>query len=445
MLPGILIVLVFLVLAGLMMTRKMPALLALPVMAVAIGVIVAVSLGLPLTALATGQEKPPPNLRDFIFTTILTDGAARLAGAMMFAIFGAILSQVVMRQGIAQRIVRVAAEFAGDRKMVLAAVMTAAIAVCFASLTGLGAVIMIGSLALPIMIGAGLSPRYAACLMLFAISVGGCFNMANMGLYINVLKLDLSTVKQFAWSYGTLLALTAAAFLVLHGRRESRGFAWAVDLGSPPSGVPLPALLTPLVPIALIMMPWPFSLMLDPWPIIPAFLVGILYGLITTDPRRIIANMTACVLEGLKDVSPVLGLFIGIGMVLNAMMDPATSQIMSPFISAVVPTSRLGFIVFFTALAPLGLYRGPLNFIGLGAGFAALTLANNLLPPSAVMAAFLGVGQVQGVCDPTNTHNVWLAQFTHGATEDFMKRTLPFVWGFVLLALLWAVFIGKVI
>ncbi|NDD28869.1 MAG: transporter [Proteobacteria bacterium] len=436
MLYGSLIVLVFLVLAGLMMARKMPALLALPVMAVAIGLIAAFAGGLPLTAVAIEGGKAPPNVRDFIFQTILTEGSSRLAGAMMFAVFGAVLSQVVMRQGIAQRIVRVAAEYAGDHKMALAFVMTCAVSLVFMSLTGLGAVIMVGSLALPILIGAGLSPRFAACLMLFGISIGGCFNFANMGTYIDVLKLDLATVRQFSVAYGTLLALTAAVFMLLESRAESRRLAWALDLGSSGPQVPAPALLTPLVPIGLIM-----GLH---WPIIPAFLAGILYGLLTTEPARVISNLTACILEGLKDMSPVIGLFIGIGMVLNAMMDPTTSAVMAPFISAVIPGTPFGFVAFFTLLAPLALYRGPLNFIGLGAGFAALVLSNHLLPAAAVMAAFLGVGQVQGVCDPTNTANVWIAQFTHTSTEELMKKTLPFVWGFVLIALVYAVVYGKV-
>lgn len=438
MLYGVLIVLVFLVLAGLMMTRKMPALLALPVMAVAVGLIAAFAAGLPWTAVAAAAgEKAPPNVRDFILQTILTEGSWKLGESMMYAVFGAILSQVVMRQGIAQRIVRVAAEFAGDHKLVLAFVMTAAVAGTFTALSGLGAVIMVGSLALPILIGAGISPTLAASLMLFGISIGGCFNFANMGSYKNVLGVGIETVQPISFTFGGLLALAAALFLLWESRKESRRFTWALDLGEAngPSVSPL-AMLTPFVPIVLI-------LVLG-CPVIPAFLVGSLYGLLATEPSRTIPNLTACVLEGLKDVSPVLGLFIGIGMVLNAMKDPTTMQIMSPFISAVVPTTTAGYIVVFTLLAPLALYRGPLNFIGLGAGFAGLVQASGLLPTPAILAIFLGVGQVQGVCDPTNTSNVWIAQFTHLSTEELLKKTLPFVWAFVLVALTYAVFIGKV-
>ncbi len=75
---------------------------------------------------------------------------------------------------------------------------------------------------------------------------------------------------------------------------------------------------------------------------------------------------------------------------------------------------------------------------GLGAGIAALILGAGLMPAVALMAAYFAVGQIQGVCDPTNTSNVSLATFTKSSTERFLKRTLPYVWGFVALALAYA-------
>jgi hypothetical protein len=60
------------------------------------------------------------------------------------------------------------------------------------------------------------------------------------------------------------------------------------------------------------------------------------------------------------------------------------------------------------------------------------------------MAAFLAVGQIQGVCDPTNTHNVWLATFSKSSTEKFLRMTLPYVWGFATAALAYSSMIDGV-
>ncbi len=427
-LPGLLLLCVFLVFAALMMTRRMPALLALPCMAVAIGAIAGLFFDWNAVPAEAGA---PRSLGEFVFTTILTDGPARLAGAMMYAIFGSILSQVVIRTGIAQRIIGVAAEYAGDRKILLAFLMTVVVAGCFTSVTGLGAVIMLGSLALPILVGAGLSGTFAAGLMLFAIALGGVFNPAILGFYQDTLKLPLEVVKDYVVMYGGLLALATLAFLVVGGWRERRAFAWAVAPEVPSSRVPLVALLTPILPIILIM--------LVDLPIIPAFLVGMFWGVLSTQPRKALDHLTAATLEGLKDVSPVIGLFMGIGMALNSMMAEPTKAVIAPFLQAVIPDSPLPFILFFTVFAPLALYRGPFNFYGLGAGVAGLILGTGLLPPVAILAAFFAVGQIQGVCDPTNTHNVWLAQFTRTSTEKLLKDTIPYVWAFVFIALTWAV------
>lgn len=449
------ILVTFAIFAALMMSRRMPALLALPCMAVIIAVISGSFYEWPapdkeMTTSVFGEVLARllgPGWNDtiashqpfieFVSQTVLTDGSARLANAMMYAVFGAILSQLVMRSGIAQRIVSVAAEYAGDRKLLLAFLLTAVVAFCFTTVTGLGAVIMLGSLVLPILLGAGLSAEFSACLMLFAIAIGGVFNPAILGFYVDTLEIPLADAKRYVLVYGGLLALAAGAFFLVRGRREAGSHAWAASV-SPvvSSNVPLASLFTPLIPIGLIMV-------LN-WGIIPAFIAGIIYGAVTTDFKRTLPNITAATLEGLKDISPVIGLFIGIGMALNAMMAEPTKAVMAPFLEGILPQSSAGFLIFFSLLAPLALYRGPLNFFGLGAGVAGLILGAGLMPAIAIMAAFFSVGQIQGVCDPTNTHNVWLATFTKCSTESFLKATIPYVWGFVVVALAYAALIDGV-
>jgi len=456
-LPGVLIIMTFGVFAGLMMSRKMPALLALPCMAVIIAVISGGFYDWPVAAEPVVSNSIFGKIMgqiggeawnnwltrnnafiQFISETVLTDGAAKLAKAMMYAVFGAILSQLVMRSGIAQRIVSVAAEYAGDRKMLLAFLLTVVVAVCFTTVTGLGAVIMLGSLVLPILLGAGLSAEFSACLMLFAIAIGGVYNPAILGFYVETLGIPMAVAKKYVAVYGGLLFLFLLVFFGVRGRRETESYAWAASVAPVElkGHVPLLALLTPLVPIGLIMV---FN-----WSIIPAFIAGIIYGALTTDARNALKNITAATLEGLKDIAPVIGLFVGIGMALNAMMADPTKAVMAPFLESILPQTSLGFLVFFSVLAPLALYRGPLNFYGLGAGVAGLILGAKLMPAVAIMAAFFAVGQIQGVCDPTNTHNVWLATFTKTSTEKFLKTTIPYVWGFVVAALTYAAVIDGV-
>jgi hypothetical protein len=44
------------------------------------------------------------------------------------------------------------------------------------------------------------------------------------------------------------------------------------------------------------------------------------------------------------------------------------------------------------------------------------------------MAALLSVGQIQGVCDPTNTANVWIANYVGGNVQQILRSTIRYVW-----------------
>ena len=131
-----LIILVFVIFAALMISRRMPAILAVPAMAVCVA------------AVARTPVKE-------ILENVITNGSARLASQYLMGFAGAMLGRVVMQTGIAESMIKRAAEFGGDRPLVVAVTLMIAIAWLFTTLTGLGAVIMVGGLALPIMISIG--------------------------------------------------------------------------------------------------------------------------------------------------------------------------------------------------------------------------------------------------------------------------------------------------
>jgi H+/gluconate symporter-like permease len=113
---GIVMLAVFALFAGLMYARVLPALLAVPSMAIVL-------------ALLAGST--PVDLAG-----VLVDGSVRLAPVFAYVIFGALLSRVTMSTGIAETIIGYAAEFGGDQPVVLALTLAAAVAVLFTSLYG---------------------------------------------------------------------------------------------------------------------------------------------------------------------------------------------------------------------------------------------------------------------------------------------------------------------
>ncbi|MHB9130146.1 MAG: hypothetical protein ACYDBB_03525 [Armatimonadota bacterium] len=613
---------IFLLLVAAMYLRVLPALLALPILAIA------------LASVAGMHYKD-------IFTTVVQDGSIRLSKWIIAAILGSILAQVVEKTGIAQTAVKKTAELGGDRPAILAVLLTIVIALLFTTLGGLGAVIMVATIVIPILLSLGLRPLYVGCLFLLAMSLGGAFNLVNWQAYKDTLGMTNVQIYAFALPFAVLMLLTTLAFLLIEGKRMGKARYKAVVTEEQETShpfVPWYALLTPIIPLlpvlffallpkmytrpaearftettndgikvsivhaapappppiititqhtykkivdgeymadpkklvkgsgevvltkanstalvvltpgksvkltdgdykmvplqttdlpqgqdiqlvqvdadpfipvpgeqpviiapkqtvtlgngkflASTVMPKSYSIYpapkaqafdAKPWtktemsvgfdsktglltltpeaaetnydfPITIALLLGIIYGGITTwrKGQSTVQLLTKASFDGVAAVGPALILMIGIGMVLNATMSNEVKAVITPALAAVVPHANgnvvftiLHYVVLFAVLAPLALYRGPLNLYGMGAGL--IGALKPLLPGGAIMGAFMSVGMIQGVCDPTNTHNVWIANYTNTDVQDILKRTLPYMWllaiiGLILSALLY--------
>jgi hypothetical protein len=132
--------------------------------------------------------------------------------------------------------------------------------------------------------------------------------------------------------------------------------------------------------------------------------------------------------DGITDAGPAIILMVGIGILYLAVTNATVKAVLSPILLNVVPTSMVGYIILFALIAPLALYRGPMNMFGLGSGIAALVISLNTLNPLAVMGAFLAAERIQCGADPTNTQNVWTANFCEVDVNTCTKKMLPYLW-----------------
>ncbi|MDZ7345025.1 MAG: citrate transporter, partial [candidate division KSB1 bacterium] len=171
------------------------------------------------------------------------------------------------------------------------------------------------------------------------------------------------------------------------------------------------------------------------WPATAGFFAGSLLALIITVRHDALQTFTKSVLESFETVAPAVMLIIGIGMLLNSVQHDQIKNALQPLLQALSPQSGILFVIIFTLLAPLSLYRGPLNIWGMGSGFATIMLTTGTLRPEAIMAMLMSVGAMQGVCDPTNTHNAWIASHNKVDTVDILKQMLIYIWPMVVVAL----------
>lgn len=422
------ILFVFLLFAALMISRKMPALLAVPLMAV----LIALGVELPYLNIGDGVEGFIGNLPGVttaiknILTNVISAGAIKLAPAYMAVVAGAMLGRVMIQTGIAEGIIKKAAEFGGEKPLVVSIFLMFITAVLFTSLTGLGAIIMVGSLVLPIMMSLGVPRRLAGTFFLLAFATGFIFNISLLQFYREILGVVGDGLPPEVFHFQLLLlgimSLGVAAYVFYTSRKTLElKFMKGGILGegkAKSSEPPAIAYLTPLIPLILY-----FGFSQYGWTAIPAFIAGSVFAVVVTDIRKSIQNLVASMIKGVEDAAPAVILMVGIGMLINALQLPGVKGALMPVFSNLPIGNSLSFVTFFFILSPLALYRGPFNLFGLGAGLFALIVSGGGAPPLAVLSVAMTLVQMQNVCDPTNTHNVWIANSVGVPVEDLTKST----------------------
>lgn len=155
--------------------------------------------------------------------------------------------------------------------------MVAAVAVLFTTLSGLGSIIMVGSIVLPILVSVGVPAISAACIFLMAFTTGLTFNIANWKTFSSIFSLDIEQIKGFE-IYLFAATLVATLVLVFVEFKRNARFAFSAPAGKQEETRQLKgitgalAMLTPVVPIILVA--------LLKVPVVPSFIAGIIWVLL---------------------------------------------------------------------------------------------------------------------------------------------------------------------
>jgi hypothetical protein len=204
------------------------------------------------------------------------------------------------------------------------------------------------------------------------------------------------------------------------------------------------AVFTPIIPLILILF---FGVNF-----LSAFILGIAYAYMITYRRDNISTLIKSLIEGSAVVLPAVILMFGIGWLLVSVIGPANMsqeylmenygttiwpvrELMVPFVEKIIPNNGWMYVITFVILAPLALYRGPLNVWGMGFGIASIMMAAGM-PSGAILGILWSVGQLQGISDPTNLQNVWIANEMKIDVQKILYNTLPYSWIFAFLGLI---------
>lgn len=422
MVRAILIIGFFLLIGALMMSRKLPTFLALILMAVGIAVIA----GVPFI----GTDADGNTIG--IFKEILEAGSYKMAAAMAAIIFGGWYGRMVTQTGVSRALITKAAELGGDRPLVICLVLYVVLAFLWTNLSGLGAIIMTGSIAMPIMMSVGIPSTLAASIFLLAVTTGFNFNFYQWQTFMGLTGVSQAEMQQFATYLFIITFVVSIAFILIEFKRNGIKYAFAADAGEADAALDedelikgwrgVLCMLAPLVPLVLVMA---FKIQ-----IIPAFLCGIIWLAVFSAGgfKKKMNMLSKTAFKSLEDVGPVIWLLVGIGMLVVSVMHPTVKEVLQPLLTAVIPHTRIPFILFFALLAPLSLYRGPLNLFGMGSGICAIIVAAGILSPQAAMGGFVAVERLQSVGCPTNSQNAWTCSYVGLDVNVITKKLLPALW-----------------
>lgn len=383
-----------------------------------------------------------------VVTDIFQSSVENYGKTIAIIVFGAWFGRVLVDTGIAGYIIKKTVELAGDKPLVTTLLLSIVCALIFTSAFGVGSVMAIGMIVLPILFSLGIDKKTALGAYLLAVAAGMYLNIA----YVNQFFAVFPNVKyndnyiRFAVIATIVHIAVMVAFILFNYTRAKKGGrvrAWAVSGTSEvkeTKALGWYCIIVPFIPIIMVSF---FK-----WQPIPSFLLGIFLGLLLT--RNITSYSLAVekVQKTLYDGIADSGLLIGMLYSVNIFQAAAkqVSPILQHLLGGIIPTAPVVILIAFCVLAPLALFRGPLMIWGSGIALVSIFQAMGVFNEMFLFALFLipPVAIVASAC-PTQSWTMWGLSYAKLEPKQYIKTNLPWAWAILIIVEIIAfVMIGNV-
>jgi hypothetical protein len=387
-----------------------------------------------------------------VLTNVFQTGPENYGKSILVNVFfGAFFGRVLMDTGIASTLIRKVTELGGDKPHITMSLLCIVTTVIFTSMTGIGPVISIAVIVLPIMLSLGIAAPIALFAFMGSIMAGIFSNIVNFKQY----QAMFATVKEEYASYSfntyfnfsiiasivALVVVLIVANVCLGKSKTSRAWAAAAPGSACTDNAPAISWISVILPVLLVVL---FNC-----PIILAFIVSALYALLTcgklkggfVEICRMLAKQFA---DGAVDVAPMVGFLLTLSMFNNAANYAA--PYFKTLFGGVIPTSALLLCVVFAILTPLGFFRGPMNLVGCGTAILAVVAATANWPIMFLYPLFATTTVAPQHLDITQSWVAWGFGYTKVNPKDYMKMSIPTGWiiGAILCATVYFMYGGLV-
>lgn len=361
----------------------------------------------------------------FILTDVLQKGANSYAPTAVLVIFGSWFGRVLVDTGIAGTIIRRSVELGGDKPAITTILLSLVVALIFTSTFGVGAVIAIGVIALPILMSLGVPKKLAVTS--FVMSVGAGMYL-NQTLYAQMVMI-FEGIEYKNWiSFGATAMLVQFLIIVcmilwnLRGGAQVRTWSAPAD-PSANRNVNFIAMFVPLVPVGMAIA---FG-----WQPVPCLFLGAILALLLTGNMWSLTRLSnicqKTLQDGVSDVATLLGLLFTLNM-----FNPAAQNavpIIQRLVGGTIPVDPWTVAMVVGVVAPLGLFRGPLMVWGVGAATAVIFTGIFGMPKElALPMIYVPTITMAISCCPTQSWNMWTVGYMKLEVGTFLKTGVPWGW-----------------
>jgi TRAP-type C4-dicarboxylate transport system permease large subunit len=363
------------------------------------------------------------------FLGAIENGATKYATLIVYLVMGVWFGRLLSETGIVETTIRYAAEWAGDRRVLATLLVCAACTFLATAMPG-GAptAISLGVIALPILFQLEIPKDIAITLFMGSLGAGWFISPAVAVPYSAFFggTQVINFSKAFPYLFVGLIVYLAIVWLfaiIYLTKYRVRG---ATNISSGKETLekrraPWYSLFSPVLLVVLIMV---FKV-----PVVPAFLIAIVYALLTSGRRSIKEHLdilNRSLLKGIDDGATLIGLWITVGILIVISQTPSVSNAIGAVFSLVFPTNPWLLALLLAIIGPIAMiYRGPLELIGAGAAFYTLLYQSKIFNPYLLYILALVTDKISGSMDPTSSGVLWCWTTNNVPQKAFLKRALP--------------------
>lgn len=389
-------------------------------------------------AFAPNAQMADMSIIDVIGNVFQTGPEGYAKSILVNIFFGAFFGRVLIETGIASTLIRKVVELGGDKPKVTMVLLCIVVLLCFTSMTGIGPVIAIAVIALPIMQALGIPSPIALFSFMGSIMCGILANVTNFKQYQGILDgmdpgkfadsaYTFQTYFQFAWIAAAIAFVIVMIVSCVALSRHAKSHAWAAAAApdSQPQGdAPAISWISVIMPILLVVL-----LQLQ---VIPAFIISALFALLTCGKLKngydkIAQLISKLFTDGAVDVAPMIGFLLTLSMFNNVAV--FAGPYFEAIIGSFIPHTALMLTILMAVIIPAGFFRGPTNLVGCGTAVAVVILsACSDLPVTFLYPLFAVTTIVPQHLDITQSWVAWGLGYTKVSSKGFMKYTIPVGW-----------------